>query len=167
MKVSGSLGLGTLTSVEADRSQAPIAARPSSTIADPITFSSAARSRAEAAAHPRWGPLSAKLHAEPDIADQLVYDYAHTAPQAVLHATEFLNGTGPLRFAGTGEAYTPESKARFALLAEDVKTASIDLYDQERAKGTAPADIFDKLIALYDAQSEEFRGLAHWDSAPE
>jgi hypothetical protein len=104
------------------------------------------------------------LHAEPDIAAQLVYEYAHAAPQAVLDATEYVNGTGPLRFAGTGEPYTAESKARFALLAEDVKTASIDLYNQERAKGTAPADIFDKLIALGDAQSEEFRGMAHWDS---
>lgn len=136
----------------------------SSSRADSVTFSSTARARAEAAAHPRWGALSARLHAEPEIADQVAYDFAHNATQPPLDATEFLNGTGPLRFAGTGEPYTPESKARFEQLANKLKTESIALYDQERAKGTSSADIYDKLIALGDAQSSEFRAMAKWDT---
>jgi hypothetical protein len=64
----------------------------------------------------------------------------------------------------TGEIYTPESKARYDQLAEGLRAASVDPYNQERAKGTGAADIFDKLVALGDSQSAEFRGMAHWDA---
>lgn len=166
MKISGSLGLGALSPVTAERQARPIAVI-SSQQPDAVTFSSAGRIRAEAAAHPRWGAFSAMLHAEPDIADQLVSDFAHAAPQAVLDATEMVNNTGPIRYAATGEAYTPESKARYAHMAEGLRAASVDLFNQERAKGTDAADIFDKLIALGDSQSAEFRAMAHWDAALE
>jgi hypothetical protein len=166
MKVSGLLGLGTLSPVTADRRAelvSDIANQNNQKIEDPITFSSAARSRAEAAAHPRWGALSAKLHGDPDIADQVTYDFAHMVLQPLVNITEMMNGTGPVRYTATGEPVTPESEARYNRMAEGLQAASLDLYNQERAKGTDSADIFDKLVALGDSQSAEFRGMAHWD----
>jgi hypothetical protein len=49
-------------------------------------------------------------------------------------------------------------------MAESLQLESLALYDQERAKGTDSADIFDKLIALGDSQSAEFRNAIHWDA---
>jgi hypothetical protein len=74
-----------------------------------------------------------------------------------------VNNTGPVRYTLTGEPYTPESQARYNQMAEGLRAASVDLYNQERAKGTDAADIFDKLLALGDSQSAEFRAMAHWD----
>ena len=69
MKVSSAPGLGTLTPLATER-RATLASQPSRQhVDDPITFSSAARARADAAAHPRWGAFSVRLHAEPDLAD--------------------------------------------------------------------------------------------------
>jgi hypothetical protein len=167
MKISGSLGIETLSPVTSERRAqlvSDIANQNNQKIEDPITVSSAARSRAEAAAHPRWGALSAKLHGDPDIADEVTYNFAHNAQQASLDITEMMNGTGPIRYTATGEPYTPESKARYNQMAEGLRAASVELYNQERAKGTDPADIFDKLVALGDSQSAEFRGMAHWDA---
>jgi hypothetical protein len=85
--------------------------------------------------------------------------------QPLLDVTEMMNGTGPVRYTATGEPYTPESQVRYQRMAEGLRAASVELYKQERAKGTDSADIFDKLVALGDSQSAEFRGMAHWDAA--
>jgi hypothetical protein len=165
VKISGTLGLGALAPVTTERPPTPIAA--SSKIADSMTFSSAARSRAEAAAHPRWGALSARAHAEPDVADQVAYELAHHARQELLDITEWMADKGPIRYTATGEPYTAESRARFAGMAENFRAAGVALYEQERAKGTSAADIFDKLVALGDAQPAEFRAMMHWDRSLE
>jgi hypothetical protein len=165
MKISGTLSLGALSPVTTERQPRAIAAISSQQTDDAITFSSVARTRAEAAVHPRWGALSAKVHGDPDIADQVTHNFAHNVLQPLLDATEWAAGTGPIRFTATGEPYTPESNARYSQMAEGLRAASVDLYNQERAKGTDSADIFDKLVALGDSQSAEFRGMAHWDAA--
>jgi hypothetical protein len=107
------------------------------------------------------------VHGDPDLADQVAYDFAHNAQQEALDLTEMINGTGPIRYTVSREPYTPESQARFKHMAEGLRSASVDLYNQERAKGTDSADIFDKLVALGDSQSAELRGMAHWDTMPE
>jgi hypothetical protein len=76
------------------------------------------------------------------------------------------DGSGPLRYSYTGEIVTPESEARYQQLGKDLQTASLSLYNKEKAKGTDPADIFDKLIALGDKQSEEFRNIINWSGNP-
>jgi hypothetical protein len=83
VKVSGTLGLGQVAEAAAlmptttERQAMPIADTSSHQIDDPLTLSSAARSRAEAAAHPRFGALSVAAHQNPDLADQLAYDCGH------------------------------------------------------------------------------------------
>ena len=156
--------MGGLTPVTTARAPQLVSENSSQKIEDFVTVSSTARARAEAAAHPRWGALSARLHAEPDISDQVAYEFAHNVHQPLVDITEMMNGTGPVRYTATGEPVTPESEARFRAMAEGLRDASVALYDAERAKGTSSADIFDKLLALGDSQSSEFRAMAHWDS---
>jgi hypothetical protein len=54
---------------------------------------------------------------------------------------------------------TAESEARFNQYARDFQAAALVLYNEERAKGTSSADIFDKLIAVGDAQPADFRAM--------
>jgi hypothetical protein len=167
MKISGSLGIGSLTPVTTERAAQLVSDNPSQKLDDSITVSSTARSRAEAAAHPRWGALSARIHEDPDIADEVAYDFAHNVLQPLVNITEMMNGTGPVRYTATGEPVTQESEARYQGMAESLRAASVALYHEELARGTGPADIFDKLVALGDTQSAEFRGMAHWDAGLE
>jgi hypothetical protein len=148
----------------ASERRAPLVAGTSSQkLEDPLTFSSAARSRAQAAAHPRFGVLSVKAHADADLATQLAHDFAHNVQQPILDVTEWAAGTGPMRYSATGEPVTVESTVRYAKMMEDFQAESLALYKQELAKGTDHADIFDKLIALGDSKSEEFRGITNWE----
>jgi hypothetical protein len=167
MNLSGSLGIGSLTPVTTERAAQLVSENPSQKLDDSITISSTARSRAEAAAHPRWGALSARIHGDPGIADEVAYDFAHNVHQPLVSITEMMNGTGPVRYTATGEPVTLESEARYKGMAESLRAASVALYHEELAKGTESADIFDKLVALGDSQSAEFRGMAHWDASME
>ena len=98
MKISGSLGIGSLTPVTTESAAQLVSESPTQKLDDSITVSSTARLRAEAASHPRWGALSARLHAEPDIADQVAYEFSHNVHQPLVNITEMMNGTGPVRY---------------------------------------------------------------------
>jgi len=163
VKVSGSLGVGALAPIAQERRAAPVAGGSNGKVDDSLTVSSEARARAEAAAHPRFGSLSVAAHGDPDLADQLAYDYSHDPLQPLVDLTDEIAGTGPMRYAATGEPVTAESEARFEQYASDFQAASLALYNEERAKGTSSADIFDKLIALGDAQPADFRAMMDWE----
>jgi hypothetical protein len=163
VKVSGSLGLGALEPIATERRAAPVADAPNSTVDDSLTFSSEARARAEAAAHPRFGSLSVAAHGDADLADQLAYNYSHDPFQQLVDLTDEIAGTGPMKYAATGEPVTAESEARFKQYASDFQAASRALYNEERARGTSSADIFDKLIALADTQPADFRAMMDWE----
>jgi hypothetical protein len=113
--------------------------------------------------HPRFGELSAAAHRDQDLADQLAYNYGHIEVHQLVDLTDQVAGTGPMKYAATGEPVTAESEARFKAYAEDHRSASRALYDEERAKGTSSADTFDKLIALGDAQPADFRAMMGWE----
>jgi hypothetical protein len=106
--------------------------------------------------------MSVAAHADPEVAQQLADDYAHVVHGPIYDITDLEDGTGPLRYSATGEPGTPESEIRYKQQGESLQTASLALYDDERAKGTGAAEIFDKLIALVDSQSEDFRTIIDW-----
>ena len=133
-------------------------------ISDSVTVSSAARQRQSAAAHPRFGALSAAAHQDSELAEQLAYDQAHAIQTPLYDLRGLESGTGPLRYSATGEAVTPETEARHRQRGENLQAASLDLYNKEKAKGTDAADIFDKLIALGDRQPAEFRTIINWEA---
>jgi hypothetical protein len=164
VKISGVIGFDGLSPVATDRkSTQPVVSTSSQRIDDPITLSSEARAREAAASHPRFGALSAAAHRDPELARQLAYDYAHIAQQPILDLSEQEAGTGPARYAATGEPVTPERDAYYKQQADKFLSASLSLYNKEMANGTDPADTFDKLIALGDAQSAEFRSIVDWN----
>jgi hypothetical protein len=164
MRIGGPLGSAAIEPVAVERAAAkPAATVASRNVEDPITLSSAARARDAAAMHPRFGELSAAADRDPDLADQLAYGYGHIEVQQLVDARDQTAGTGPLKYAATGEPVTPESEARFKEYAQQFQAASLKLYSEERAKGTSSADIFDKLIALGDAQPADFRAMMDWE----
>ena len=164
MKVSGSFGLGALSPMVPDRQTAPVTEPPTAKV-DSSSISPEARARAEAAAHPRFGVLSVAAHQDSELADQLAYDYGHTLHQPLLDISRW-DEEGFIRYSATGEPVTPQSEARFRQMAENFQTASLALYNEETAKGTDSAGIFDKLIELGDRQPAEFRTLTRWDATP-
>jgi hypothetical protein len=92
----------------------------------------------------------------------MAYNYGHIDVHQAVDASRW-DEEGFLRYSATGEPVTPESEARFNEYARSYKAASLALYNEERAKGTSSADIFDKLIALGDAQPSEFRAMMNWE----
>lgn len=163
MKISGTLGFGGLAPVTAERRSTPPGTARQRTV-EPVTLSSAARARETAAAHPRFGSLSAAAHQNADLADQLAYDLAHDIRSPLYDVSDREAGTGPLRYSATGEPVTPETEARYKEMAESFHSAAVALYDQERANGTSPADIYDKIIALGDTQPAEYRSITDWEA---
>jgi len=163
VKIVGALGLETLTPTTTDRRATPTADISNRRIEDPSTFSAIARARAEAAAHPRFGQLSVAAHSNADLADQLAFDYGRIEVHPMVDLTDEIAGTGPMKYTATGEPVTAESEARFNEYARNFQAASRALYNAERGKGTNSADIFDKLIALGDAQPAEFRAMLNWE----
>lgn len=131
---------------------------------DSVTLSPDARARESAARHPRFGAFSQRAHVDPEFADEMAYAYSHMddGPLYDMRAWDGA-GTGPSRYSATGEVVTPESEARYRKLAASHEAASRSLYDAEKAKGTDPADIFDKLIALLDSQPEDYRSFIDWE----
>jgi hypothetical protein len=136
----------------------------SSTLGCSVALSSEARARESAASHPRFGAFSQRAHVDPDFAAEMAYAYSHLddGPLYDMSAWEGA-GTGPTRYSATGEVVTPKSEARYKHLAASHGAASLSLYNAEMAKGTDPADIFDKLIALVDSQPEDFRSFIDWE----
>jgi hypothetical protein len=166
IKIGETRGLGSADTGTLERpSSQPALGNPSQAIQDSVTLSSEARALEQAATHPRFGALSVKAHLNPELAKQLAHDYGHMEYQPLLDYSALEGAsTGPVRYTVTKEPVTPESEALFRQLAASLQAASLALYDDETAKGTAPADIFDKLIALGNAQSPEFRDMQNWDA---
>lgn len=135
----------------------------STSVADSLSLSAEARARVSASAHPRFGVLSVAAHEDPVLARQLAYDYAHILQQPLIDLTDEIAGTGPAKYAATGEPVTPERDAYYRRLAQDLQTKSLSLYNREMARGTDEADIFDKLIALADKAPAELRDIVNWE----
>jgi hypothetical protein len=164
MRIGALFGLGAIEPLGSERAAAqPAANRSSKSLEDPITLSASARSREAAAMHPRFGELSVAAHRDKGLADQLAYNYGHVEVHQLVDLTDEIAGTGPMKYAATGEPVTAESEARFKAYADEFQAASLALYNDERAKGTSSADIFDKLIALSDGQSADFRSMMDWE----
>lgn len=165
MKILGTPGLDGIEPATVERQAIQAATGNSSKkIDDSVTFSSAARQREAASTHPRFGALSVQAHLDRDLADRLAYDYAHVTHRPIIDLTDEIAGTGPAKYAATGEPVTSDRDARYEQQAQSLRAKSLALYDAERAKGTASADIFDKLIALGDSQPVEFRDIIDWDA---
>jgi len=166
MQIYGTRGVGEIEPVAGGTpSTQPTAGDLGQGSADDVTLSPEARAREAAASHPRFGTLSQRAHVDPELAKEMAYTYAHLDDGPMYDLSAFDGGgKGPMRYSATGEVVTPESEARYKKLAATHGAASLSLYNAENAKGTDPADIFDKLIALVDAQPQDFRSFINWEA---
>ena len=166
MQIPDKRGVGSVrpVSIGLPSTKPPAAAGEGSRcVDDSVSLSSAARERQAAATHPRFGYHSVQAHADPKLAEQLAHDYAHNEQSPIIDLTDLQSGRGPAKYAATGEPVTPESEGRYKRMAESLRSASLALYRAEKVKGTGDADIFDKLIAMVDAQPAEFRNIIDWE----
>lgn len=106
--------------------------------------------------------LSESAHEDPDKAEELAYERAHSPYAPWLDFSEHVNGTGPIRYAATGEPVTEESEAYFNSVASAELQKRIDLYDAEKAKGTPAADILDKIFEYMDTLPARYREMMRW-----
>jgi hypothetical protein len=161
LRISGLLGPNQVDPIASGvASDQPAVGAASDPITDTVTFSAAAREREAAAAQPRSGVLSVAAHKDPKLAEQLAHDYAYIVQGPLYDLTDWNKGI--LRYSNTGEIVTPESEARYRQVGEGLQAASLKLYNEEKAKGTAPADIYDKLVALGDEQPADLRTVINW-----
>lgn len=71
-------------------------------------------------------------------------------------------GDGIIRYSGSGEPVTSESQAYFNATEASFRQERMHIYESEKAKGTPPADIYDKLVSAMDQQPERYRGMMNW-----
>lgn len=66
-----------------------------------------------------------------------------------------------VRYAGSGEAQTPESEAYFQRISAAAATIRSVITDAERAKGTSSFHILEKILALNSALPERYKAMAN------
>lgn len=95
--------------------------------------------------------MSRSLHANPDKAS--VSDFVQLLATNHDDALVSVGATpnDPAHYLNTGEVVTPESTASFNLRSQQVLAGRTSLYNQEVAKGTNPADIYDKMVSYMKA----------------
>lgn len=163
MALPGVRGPGSVDRLELRERQAstrPSSAGAASSLEDRVTLSSAARPQVPE----RFRALSSQAHSDPKLAEQLAHDYALTEQSPIIDLSDLEAGRGPAKYAATGEPVTFESEQRYKEMAASLREATASLYSQEKAKGTADADILDKLLSRIGAQPQEFRNITGWGS---
>lgn len=112
---------------------------------------------------PKWTEkISEKLHANPDKAE--VMDYVKQSFSIPDHELITI-GPDPeniLKYAGTDIVVTPGSSEKFGIESQRVLKDRGDLLNNEIAKGTDPADIYDKMIGFMSSQPSDYLEKIGW-----
>lgn len=141
--------------------------RAAANAADSVTISQAARDLLSAESGKRSAAtvpnsFSRAAHEDPKLAEKLASDYGNGPLAPWLDFSEHTNGTGPIRYAATGEPVTEESERYFNSVASAELQNRVDLYNAEKAKGTAAADILDKLFGYIDTLPTRYKEMINW-----
>jgi hypothetical protein len=91
--------------------------------------------------------------------EKTAHDLAYIEDEVHLDATDWINGTGPLRVKATGEPYTPEFEAKFKIQASKIRQDRIAVYESEKAKGTLASDILSRLEDMFNALPKDYQDL--------
>ncbi len=137
------------------------------TIADSVAISETARALADNPnisheATPQRSWISENAHSDPIWAEKAAYELAKGPDQPLLDISGLVDGSGPIRYTGTGQPVTAESKAYFEQEASRVASERMALYQSEKANGTPAAEIVDKLIAYMDRQPKRYLEMMPW-----
>lgn len=129
---------------------------------DRISLSDTAREHAAAAAQGKGSALSVlfdAVHGDAAQADWLAREFAYFDDHPLLAPK---TGEEPPRYAATDELVTPASEALFSRQANRARAGRVAVYESERARGTDPAVIFDKLVAFMATQPSDFLRHTGW-----
>lgn len=106
--------------------------------------------------------LSQDAHSNPELAKQMAYDLAYAPEEPLLNITDFVNGTGPMRYTSTNMPVTEESQEYFNNMSAEVMQKKTAIYETGMQKGTAPADILDQMVAYMDSLPKEYQEMTNW-----
>lgn len=96
--------------------------------------------------------------ADPELAEQLAWAYAHQPDRPRLTLADYPN----LRLSSTGAVWTLDRRTAFARQAQWMVEERQMLYDAEKAKGTAPVDILAQIFAQINRQAQDYKDALNW-----
>jgi hypothetical protein len=139
------------------------------TDADRVSLSQAAKDAAaradtEPSGRVEYGSYSAGVRASGADANGIAQVFAYTVDQPLLDMTDFFAGTGPKRYAATGEPVTAESEANFHAQALLLRDARVAIYERGTARGSSGAGVLDELIEYMAKQPNDFVQHTGWNN---
>lgn len=163
MLISPNKGVLGIESLGSSPSAAAAEAVTSSSLETRVTLSSAAREEPTTYWPPARQSLASRTaHADPKLAEQTAHDLAYAEDSIGLDATDWVNGTGPLKIKSTGEPLTPEFEAKFRAEAAKIREQRVALYESEKSKGTLAADILNKLESVFNELPQDYQDLVRF-----
>ncbi|MBI3283512.1 MAG: hypothetical protein HYZ65_01490 [Burkholderiales bacterium] len=106
--------------------------------------------------------ISEMAHGNPETAEKLAYAFAHESDKPLLDISNWAKGEDHIKFSETGQYVNKADLDRFTQKANELLTKKFEIYQSEKIKGTPDADIVDKMIALVEEQSAEYKGIIGW-----
>lgn len=100
--------------------------------------------------------MLALANANAEDAERLAFGYAH---HALGHALLDVSDRPNIRYSATGELVTPKTERYFAAISQAMQQQCSALYRQEKSKGTAHAEILDRIFKFHDAMPKAFRSM--------
>lgn len=96
--------------------------------------------------------------ADPELAEQLAWAYAHQPDRPLLTLADYPNW----RLSSTGAVWTSDRHAAFARQAQWMVEERQALYDAEKAKGTPPTEILAQIFAQINGQAQDYKDALNW-----
>ena len=158
-----SIGTSTIQRQDAKSASAIIAGPAKNT--DQVTLSSAGRALAanvsdtEQSSKYDWLSRSAHELSEP-AADKLAHDMSYAPDGVLLSLNDSVNG--PSHLANSNKLFTGEDKSYFEQMSSKVRNDRINIYENEKGKGTSPAEIMDKILSYNKSLPERYKELSGW-----
>jgi hypothetical protein len=90
------------------------------------------------------------------VAEELAYGYAHNS---LAFALLDLSDRPNIRYSATGELVTPKTQEYFNRISQAVQQQCANLYRQEVAKKTPPAEILEKIFSFHDSMPKDFKAM--------
>ena len=88
-----------------------------------------------------------------DLASRMAHDMAYRREVVVVPSAAYSNYPTSLYISGTSPTSKAANIARAQAEVDNARLARIALYEYEKAKGTAPAEIYDRLLGLSATQT--------------
>jgi hypothetical protein len=94
---------------------------------------------------------------DPDLAARMAHEMAYRREVVVVPSTAYSNYPTSLYISGTSPTSKAANIAKAQAEVDNARMARIALYEYEKARGTAPAEIYDRLLGLSASQSSGSR----------